>query len=74
MSTYPNRNHFQSFNLNVTQMMEYVFDEIENTVGKGENAGYQHFFLFPIMFSKHFILRVVKTCDCVIKNYSGAWC
>ena len=23
------------------------FDSVENTVGKGENAGYQHFLLFP---------------------------
>ena len=27
-----------------------VFDRIENIVGKGENAGYQHFPLFPQCF------------------------
>ena len=25
----------------------FVFDTVENIVGKGENAGYQHFLLFP---------------------------
>ena len=27
-----------------------VFDRVENTVGKGENAGYQHFLFFPQCF------------------------
>ena len=27
-----------------------VFDRVENTVGKGENAGYQHFLLFLSVF------------------------
>ena len=30
-----------------------VWDKKENIVGKGENAGYQHFLLFP-QFSKAF--------------------
>ena len=30
--------------------MIFVFDRIENIVGKGENAGYQHFLLFPQHF------------------------
>ena len=29
-----------------------LFDRVENTVGKGENAGYQHFLLFPKCFPK----------------------
>ena len=29
-----------------------VFDGVENIVGKGENAGYQHFLLFPQYFQK----------------------
>ena len=28
------------------------FDRVENNVGKGENAGYQHFLLFPQCFPK----------------------
>ena len=30
--------------------MIFVFDRVENIVGKGENAGYQHFLLFPQCF------------------------
>ena len=29
-----------------------VFDGVENLVGKAENAGYQHFLLFPQCFQK----------------------
>ena len=29
-----------------------VFHRVENIVGKGENAGYQHFLLFPQCFEK----------------------
>ena len=36
----------------VSQMMICVTDWIENIVGKGENAGYQHFLLFPRCFQK----------------------
>ena len=37
-------------------------------VEKGENAGYQHFLLFPQCFQKAFFLRVVKSRDCVVKG------
>ena len=33
-------------------MMISVFDRVENILGKGENAGYQHFLLFPQCFQK----------------------
>ena len=29
-----------------------VYDREENIVGKGENAGYEHFLLFPQYFQK----------------------
>ena len=29
-----------------------LYDRVENTLGKGENAGYQHFLLFPLCFPK----------------------
>ena len=32
--------------------MIYVLDRIDNIVGKRENAGYQHFLLFPKCFQK----------------------
>ena len=33
-------------------MLISVFDRVENIVGKGDNAGYQHFLLFPQCFVK----------------------
>ena len=33
-------------------MLISVFDRVENIVGKGENAGYQHFLLFPQCFEE----------------------
>ena len=32
----------------------FVFHRVEKVVGKGENAGYQHFLLFPQCFQKAF--------------------
>ena len=43
---------FEDDKLNVVQMMISVCDRLENIVGKGENAGYQHFLLFPKCFQK----------------------
>ena len=34
------------------KMMIFLFERAENTVGKGENAGHQHFLLFPQCFPK----------------------
>ena len=34
----------------VSEMMILLHDRKENIVGKGENAGYQHFLLFPQWF------------------------
>ena len=39
--------------------MIFVFDRVENIVGNRENAGYQHFLLFPQCFQKGFFSRVV---------------
>ena len=33
-------------------MTIFLLDKAGNTVGKGENAGYQHFLLFPQCFPK----------------------
>ena len=38
--------------LNVTQNIESIFHKLENIVGKGENAGNQHFLLFPQCFQQ----------------------
>ena len=33
-------------------MIFFFYDRLENSVGKGENAGYQHFLLFPPCFQE----------------------
>ena len=38
--------------LNFVKIMISVFDTVENIMGKGENAGDQHFLLFPQCFQK----------------------
>ena len=38
--------------INVKQNLKFVLLRVENIVGKGENAGYQHFLLFPQCFQK----------------------
>ena len=36
--------------MNVTEKLKFVLKRLENIVGKGENAGYQYFLLFPQCF------------------------
>ena len=36
----------------VAEIMRFVFERVENIVGKGENAGYQKFLLFLQRFQK----------------------
>ena len=38
---------FADNKFSVAKMMIFVLDWVENLLGKGENAGYQHFLLFP---------------------------
>ena len=45
---------FADDKLSITQTIKVVFHRIENIVGKEENAGYQHFLLFPQCFRKTF--------------------
>ena len=48
--------------------MIFVFDRVENNVGKGENAGYQHFLLFLQCFLRPYYLMVIKSQDCMVKS------
>ena len=41
--------------INGTRKLKSVFGWVENIVGKGENAGYQHFLPFPQYFQKAFV-------------------
>ena len=43
---------FADDKINVAEMTISLSDRVENNVGKGENAGYQHFLLFPQCFPK----------------------
>ena len=36
--------------INATKKLKFVLGMVENILGKGENAGYQHFLLFPKCF------------------------
>ena len=38
--------------INVTEKLNFYLGRVENIVGKGESAGYQHFLLFPQCFRK----------------------
>ena len=51
---------FADDKINVAQKMISVFDRVENIVEKGENAGYQHFLLFPQCFQKASFFRSLK--------------
>ena len=50
--TLQNSKAFASDKINVTYKLKFVLGMVENLLGKGENAGYQHFLLFPKGFQK----------------------
>ena len=54
----------------MAEKLKFVLGRVENIVEKGENAGYQHFLLFPQCFQKASLLGggVVKSQDCVVKS------
>ena len=43
---------FADDKINMTSNLKFVLVRVENIVGKGENAGYQHFLLFLQFFHK----------------------
>ena len=43
---------FADNKMNMTQKLKFALGRIENILGKGENAGYQHFLLFQLHFQK----------------------
>ena len=59
---------FADDKLNVDKMTISLYDRVESTVGKEENAGYQHFLLFPQCFPKPSSLGSLKSQDCVVEN------
>ena len=51
---------FADDKLNVAKMRFSHCDRVENSVGKEENADYQHFLLFPQCFPKPSSLESIK--------------
>ena len=45
---------------NAIEKLKFVLGRGENIIGKGENAGYQHFLLFPQCFQKASYSRLLK--------------
>ena len=43
---------FADDEINLTEKLKFVLERVEIIVGKGENAGYQQFLLFPQCFQK----------------------
>ena len=43
---WPKLKAFADNKLNVAEKLNFVLGRVKNIVGKGENAGYQHFLLF----------------------------
>ena len=55
-----NLNDFAGNKINVTYVTKFVLGRVENNVGKGGNAGYQHFLLFPQCFHKPSLSGLLK--------------
>ena len=51
---------FADNKIKLTEKMKFVLKMVENILGKGGNAGYQHFLLFPQYFQKALLSRSLK--------------
>ena len=51
---------FADDKINVAEKLRFVSKRVGNIVEKGENAGYQHFLLFPQCFQKPSLLGLFK--------------
>ena len=55
--------------IHMTQDLNFISGRLENILGKGENAGNQHFLLFPKGFQRASFRSVVKSPDkCVVNG------
>ena len=50
------------------EKLNFSLGKLEKIVGKGENADYQHFLLFPQYFQKLSIFRIVTSRASVLKS------
>ena len=63
INSLPNNKILEAFaddKLNFAKIIIFVYNRVENIVCKGENAGYQHFLLFPQRFQKLSFLGLLK--------------
>ena len=51
---------FADVKINVRENMKFLLGSVGNNVGKGENAGYQHFLHFPQCFQKALFSKSLK--------------
>ena len=51
---------FADDKINMIEKLKFVLGRVENIVGKGENAVYQHFLLFPQCFQKDTYTGLLK--------------
>ena len=51
---------FADNKIKLAEKLQFDLGRVENIVGKGENAGYQHFLLFLQCFQKASILQSLK--------------
>ena len=52
ISAHPKLKALADEKINVTQKLKFVSGRVENILGKGEDAGYQHFLFLPKYFQK----------------------
>ena len=43
---------FADIKINLSEKLKFVLGRVENIVGKGDSAGFQHFLLFPQCFQQ----------------------
>ena len=56
----PNLKALADDKINVTEKLKFVLGRVESIMGKGENAVYQHFLLFPYCFQTAFFSGSLK--------------
>ena len=59
---------FADYKINMIERLKLVFGRVENIVEIGENAGYQHFLLFPQGFLKGVFVEIAKSWDHAVKG------
>ena len=52
----------------MNEKLKLALHRVENIVENGENAGNQHFLLFPQCFQKLSLYELLKSWDCVVNS------